>query len=213
MTNNFRQRKWQVYKRNEKQSLLEHLCQIRQIDPSELKMDFQTHLHDPNLLPQMDRARALIVKAVKEKWPVAIFGDYDADGTPAAALLASVCQRLGLDFEVYLPTRQTGYGLSESFVEPIAKVAKLLITVDTGITAVETIKTLNVRGVKTIILDHHLPQSGALPPAEAIVDPFLPTSKYPFPNICGCALAYKLAQALHEDFPNLLTEGFLKWQL
>ncbi|MEK7202500.1 MAG: single-stranded-DNA-specific exonuclease RecJ [Patescibacteria group bacterium] len=206
-------KKWQVYKRQENQSLLEHLCQIRQIEPSELVMDFQTHLHDPNLLPGMKEARALIVEAVKEKWPVAIFGDYDADGTPAAALLAGICQKLGLIFEVYLPTRKEGYGLSNSFIEPIAEQAKLLITVDTGISSVETIRKLKDRGVKAIILDHHLPPEGDLPPADAIVDPYLPGSKYPFPNICGCALAYKLAQALQQDFPKQLTESFLKWQL
>ena len=204
---------WQVYKRRDGQSLVEHLCQIRQIKPSELVMDFQTHLHDPNLLPGMKEARALIVKAVKEKWPVAIFGDYDADGTPAAVLLAGVCQKLGLLSEVYLPTRQTGYGLSDSFVAPIAEQAKLLITVDTGISSVETIQKLRDCGVKTIILDHHLPPEGDLPPADAIVDPYLPGSKYPFPNICGCALAYKLAAALQQDFPQQLTESFLKWQL
>ena len=206
-------KKWQVYKRRDGQSLVEHLCQIRQIKPSELVMDFQTHLHDPNLLPGMKEARALIVKAVKEKWPVAIFGDYDADGTPAAVLLAGVCQKLGLLSEVYLPTRQTGYGLSDSFVAPIAEQAKLLITVDTGISSVETIQKLRDCGVKTIILDHHLPPEGDLPPADAIVDPYLPGSKYPFPNICGCALAYKLAAALQQDFPQQLTESFLKWQL
>ncbi len=214
----FQQKKWQVYQRQDKKTLLEHLCQIRRIDSRELEMDFITHLHDANLLPQMDKARALIVSAVREKWPVAIFGDYDADGTPAATLLASVCQRLGLIFEVYLPTRQTGYGLSDQFVKPIAEQAKLLITVDTGITAVDTINKLKSLGVKTIILDHHLPPSGlsgkgVLPPAEAIVDPFLANSKYPFPNICGCTLAYKFATALAKDFPVQLTEGFLKWQL
>ncbi|MCR4277845.1 MAG: single-stranded-DNA-specific exonuclease RecJ [Candidatus Berkelbacteria bacterium] len=206
-------KKWQVYKRHNNRSLLDHLCQIRGISPDELEMDFLKHLHDPNLLPQMDVARRLIVKAVKEKWPVAIFGDYDADGTPAAALLASVCQRLGLIYEVYLPTRQTGYGLTDSFIGPIAEQAKLLITVDTGVTSVEAVEKLNSLGVKTIVLDHHLPPEGELPPAEAIVDPYLKDSKYPFPNICGCTLAYKLACALRQDFPTQLSEGFLKWQL
>ncbi|MEK9167585.1 MAG: single-stranded-DNA-specific exonuclease RecJ, partial [Patescibacteria group bacterium] len=206
-------KKWQVYRRHADDSIIEHLCRIRQIDSSKLVMDYQTHLHDPNLLPQMDKARALIVEAVRNKLPVAIFGDYDADGTPASALLASVCQKLGLIYEVYLPTRQTGYGLSESFVDSIAQQAKILITVDTGVTSVKTIKQLKKLGVRTIILDHHLPPEGELPPAEAIVDPFLQGSKYPFPNICGCALAFKFAQALQQDFPLQLTEGFLKWQL
>ena len=206
-------KKWQVFKRRDNQSLLEHLCQIRHITLDELDMDFLTHLHDPNLLPDMEAARSLIVKAVHEKWPVAIFGDYDADGTPAAALLATVCQRLGLIYEVYLPTRQTGYGLTDSFIDPIATQAKLLITVDTGVTSVDAISKLKNLGVKTIVLDHHLPPVGTLPPAEAIIDPFLKNSTYPFPNICGCALAYKFACALQKDFPSQLTEAFLKWQL
>lgn len=193
------------------ETLLDHLCRIRGIDLARMVPDFDTDLHNPDLLPGMSQARALVRRAVKEKWSVAIFGDYDADGTPAAVLLTELCQKLGLKSTVFLPTRESGYGLGSADVERIAAVAKLLITVDTGIAAVEPIKKLKKLGLKVIVLDHHLPQE-LLPPADAIVDPFLDGANYPFLYLCGCALAFKLACALQKDFPQI-TEGFLKWQL
>lgn len=204
--------RWQIYTKKKDESLIEHLCRIRHLTVADLKADYELHLHDPMLLPGMKEARSLIVDAVNNKTKIAIFGDYDADGTPAAAMLSSLCQKLGVESEVFLPTRATGYGLSQSYIDPIAKSAKLLITVDTGINSVEEIKLIKSKGVKVIVLDHHLPQD-ELPAADALVDPFLKGSKYPFPNICGCTLAFKLVQALQKDFPDKITDGFIKWQL
>lgn len=196
--------------------LIDHLCAVRGLDRTTLEPNFLTQLHDPYLLPDMEAAVTLVGQAANEKWPVVIFGDYDADGTPAAALLSMVMERLGIEHEVILPTRSEGYGLSIATIESLPARMKLLITVDTGITNIEEIALAKKNGLRVIVLDHHLPKSdadGGLPPADAIVDPFVPGNKYPFPNLCGCALAYKLTEALSRDFPHQLNESFKKWLL
>ncbi len=205
------QSKWRVHSRKSA-DLLEHLCLLRGFEVGQLTPDFATNLHDSFLLPDMEKACALVKEAKKHKWPVTIFGDYDADGTPASAVLSQVMTRLGIESTVILPTRQEGYGLRRETIEAIAPATKLLITVDTGVTAVEEIGLAKEKGLQVIVLDHHLPKD-KLPPADALIDPFVPTSKYPFPYLCGCALAYKFAVALSRDFPAELTESFLKWLL
>lgn len=203
--------RWFLYEREE-DNLINHLCTIRGLNPKELEPNFLKHLHDPYLLPDMDKAISLIKQAKKKNWFITIYGDYDADGTPAAALLSTVFDRLQIRHNVILPTRTTGYGLNMEAVKVIAKDAQLLITVDTGITSVDEIVLAKDLGLKTIIIDHHLPKDN-LPPANAIIDPFVPESKYPFNGLCGCGLAYKVTVALSKEFPEELTEGFCKWLL
>jgi len=202
---------WRIYHRCN-QSLLDHLCQIRGISIAEISPNFEQHLHDPNLLPDIDSAKKIITTAKQKNWVVAIFGDYDADGTPAVALLSDTFKRLGIEHQTFLPTRTTGYGLSQNFIEEIAGHFQLLITVDTGINSVAEIDLAKVKGIQVIVIDHHLPGS-VLPPADAVIDPFVVGSKYPFPYLCGCALAYKVVCSLQEIFPQQITEGYLKWLL
>ncbi|HSX42170.1 MAG TPA: single-stranded-DNA-specific exonuclease RecJ [Candidatus Saccharimonadales bacterium] len=202
--------RWRVYARQD-DDLVTHLSKIRGLTETDLALDF-ANLHDPNLLPDMKAARELMKKAVKAKWFVTIFGDYDADGTPASAVLATLMERLGLRYKVVIPTRADGYGLKLKDVEIAAKSSQLLITVDTGIAAVEEITLAKKLGLAVIVLDHHLPKT-ELPPADAVIDPYVPGSKYPFNYLCGCALAYKFVEALSADFPGILTEGFRKWLL
>lgn len=203
--------RWFLYERDE-DNLINHLCAIRGLNPKELEPNFLKHLHSPSLLPDIDIAISLIKQARKKDWHITIFGDYDADGTPAAALLSIVLDRLQIKHNVILPTRKTGYGLNNEVVETIAKDAQLLITVDTGVGSVDEIALAKKLGLKTIVIDHHLPARN-LPPADAIIDPFIPESKYPFNDLCGCALAYKVTVALSKEFPDELTEGFCKWLL
>lgn len=203
--------RWQLIDRGDRE-LLEHLCDIRGFAKAEIVPDFTKHLHDPNLLPDMAKARELICQAAKKRSLVVIFGDYDADGTPASALLSHVLTRLEIPHRVILPKRQEGYGLRIETIESLPSETKLLITVDTGITNVAEIARAKKRGIKVIILDHHLP-GPKLPAADAIVDPFIPDSTYPFTGLCGCAIAYKLTEALAQDFPAKLNEAFRKWLL
>jgi len=201
---------WRIHERRHPQ-LLEHLCLLRGLDATGLAPDYALHLHDPFLLPDMEKACALIGQAHTEQWPITIFGDYDADGTPAAALLSLVLGELGLKHEVVLPTRLSGYGLRIEQVRQMAQHSRLLITVDTGISSVEEITEAKALGLNVIILDHHLPPL-ILPPADAIVDPHRADSRYPFAELCGCALAYKFAVALGQTFPQI-SERFTKWLL
>lgn len=202
---------WQVHARRSP-VLLEHLLLLRGLTVKDLEFNFSEQLHDPFLLPDMEPAVSLIEQAVKENWHITVFGDYDADGTPAAALLQLSLERLGLSVTVVLPTRETGYGLRKVDVEKAAKASQLLITVDTGITAVDEVALAKELGMKVIILDHHLPKE-KLPQADAVIDPFRSDSQYPFNYLCGCALAYKFIVACQSRFPENLTEGFVKWLL
>lgn len=203
--------KWIIAER-QSDNLLEHLCLLRGLNVQNLEPNYATQLHDPYLLPDMAKAVELIQQAKKEQWPTVIFGDYDADGTPAAAVLATACKRLDIPFTVVLPTRAEGYGLSRTAVEKLPAATKLLITVDTGVTAVDEIALAKEKGMRVIVLDHHLPKE-TLPSADALIDPFVPDSQYPFTGLCGCALAYKLVVALGKVFPNEITEAFQKWLL
>ena len=120
-----KQAKWRVH--NRRGRLINHLLTLRGFNSSSLEPDFVSGLHDPNLLPDMAKAREIVRRAVKENWPVAVFGDYDADGTPGAALLYELFERLGLHCTVFLPTRAEGYGLNIEATQKIGKSAKLLV--------------------------------------------------------------------------------------
>ncbi|QQG49984.1 MAG: single-stranded-DNA-specific exonuclease RecJ [Candidatus Berkelbacteria bacterium] len=210
MNQHTRESRWSVRKRLNR-DLLEHLCLLRGFSADDLQPDYSAHLHDPNLLPDMVVARRLIRQAVENGSHVTIFGDYDADGTPASALLSMTLTKINVPHDVMLPTRSTGYGLHCEQVEEIIKRSKLLITVDTGINSLEEIKMAKDAGLGVIVLDHHLP-GPELPVADAIIDPHRKDSTYPFAQLCGCALAFKLVCALVEDFHEI-TKGYCKWLL
>lgn len=201
--------RWQVYERKEK-NILTHLMKLRGFSPSDVEDSFEL-LHDPLLLPDMDKAVELIIEIKKSGGEVVIFGDYDADGTPGAALLSILFDHLKIPHKVIIPTRAEGYGLKKETIEGLGKEVKLLITVDNGIRSVEEVKLAKKLGIKTIILDHHLPGK-ELPPADAVVDQYLPNSKYPFMGLCGCALSYKLVCALEDKLPEL-NKNLSKWLL
>lgn len=192
-------------------SLLDQLCKLRGWKRDMLGFDYSKDFYDPYLLPAMPEAVNLIIEAKKSNWPVTVFGDYDADGTTGAAILSIVLKRLGIRHSVLLPVRDEGYGLTTVAMGKVPEETRLLIMVDNGIKSVKEVEALKKRGIFTIILDHHLPGE-TLPMADALVDPHLPTSRYPFSSLCGGALAYKLAVALSREFPEL-NEAFLKWLL
>lgn len=203
--------RWQVRKRQKGDDLLEHLIASRGLSSDLIVPDYMRHLHDPFLLPDMDKAVELVIEARDRNWRLTIFGDYDADGTPAAALLSLVMKKLGIKHQVILPKRSSGYGLTSQLVEKISQESDLLMTVDNGVTAVEEVALAKRRGLKVIIIDHHLPLF-KLPAADALIDPYLASSQYPFAPLCGCALAFKLALAISQKLPEL-DETFCKWLL
>ena len=154
-------------------------------------------LRDPFLLPGMQAATKRIKQAIQNKESVVIYGDYDADGVSAAAILYLFLKSKGIDANVFIPNRfEDGYGLSHETIEYISEnlFPDLLITVDCGITALAEVELLSELGIDVIVTDHHIPQE-SLPNAIAVVDPKVP-SDYVFDGLCGAGVVLKLVQAL-----------------
>ncbi len=206
-------------------SLLWHR-NIRSTEEAEvfLNPSYDAHLHDPFLLPDMERAVERILGAMKQKERIAIYSDYDCDGIPGGVVLHDFFRAVGYEnFENYIPHRhKEGYGLNNGAIEELAeRGAKLLITVDCGITDTEQVACANELGVSVIVTDHHLPRqmktaagfADELPPAFAVINPKRADSAYPFDGLCGGGIAFKLTQALllRGDFK--LSPGREKWWL
>jgi single-stranded-DNA-specific exonuclease len=160
------------------------------------------NLADPFLLPNMAAAVDRLFRAREQNEPLVIFGDYDVDGVTSTALLTEVLCALGWRVEFYLPNRMNeGYGLSADGVENCLKKypTTLLLAVDCGSTAVETIQSLKARSIDVIVLDHHQVSLPA-PNAVALVNPQFPAPSFqlqtPFTELCSAGLAFKLAHAI-----------------
>jgi single-stranded-DNA-specific exonuclease len=153
--------------------------------------------HDPFLLPDMHSAVSRIYRALLSAEKIAVYGDFDVDGVTSTALMVQGLANLGGVVLPYIPHRITeGHGLRLAALDELHDQGiNLIITVDCGITDVEEIKYANKRGMTVIITDHHTPPP-VLPPAFAIVNPKLPGSKYPFIELAGVGVAYKILQAL-----------------
>lgn len=152
-------------------------------------------LHDPALLPGMAAAQERLARAIEANEMILVHGDYDVDGVTGTALLVRLFRHLGARVSWHIPNRFTdGYSFGDHSIERVRETgAKLVISVDNGTSAVETITQLAELGVDTIVTDHHEPPLGVLPPAVAIVNPKLEDSAYPFRELCGGAVAFKLA--------------------
>ncbi len=155
-------------------------------------------LHNPFLLKNMDIAIERIEKASQENEAVLIFGDYDVDGVTSSVLLTKALKRKGIKVVNFIPHRMTdGYGLNARVGEVALKNhIKLIITVDCGITAYDQVTELNAKGLEVIILDHHEPEEGRIPPALAIINPKQKDCPYPFKYLAAVGLAVKFIQAL-----------------
>lgn len=158
-----------------------------------------SHLHAPRLLPGAERAAERLVDAIRKREPIAIYGDYDVDGITATAILYHTLRAAdpNSDIRTYVPHRlDEGYGLNSEAIRQLAREgARVIVSVDCGITAIEPARIAREDGVDLIITDHHNPPSegDALPDAYAIVHPRLPGSQYPFGELCGAGVAFKLA--------------------
>ncbi len=196
-----------------------HLLYHRGIKTAEeakvfLEPDYERDLHDPFLMTGMDVAVDRILKAIKEDEKIVVWSDYDTDGIPGGVLMHDLFQKIGANFENYIPHRHNeGYGLNIPGIEKLAEEgAKLLITVDSGITDVEQVKRANELGLEVIVTDHHLPQE-ELPPAITILNPKLEGQTYPFKDLCGCGVAFKLAQGILAKGDFDIPKGWEKWLL
>ncbi|MDE5998442.1 MAG: single-stranded-DNA-specific exonuclease RecJ [Muribaculaceae bacterium] len=152
-------------------------------------------LHDPFLMPDMDKAVNRLNRAMGAKERIMIYGDYDVDGTTAVALVYKYLQNYYSNIEYYIPTRyEEGYGISRKSIEYAAENdVKLVVVLDCGIKAIDEIAYAKQLGIDFIICDHHVPDE-ELPPAVAILNPKMPGSPYPCPHLSGCGVGFKFMQ-------------------
>ncbi|UII55003.1 single-stranded-DNA-specific exonuclease RecJ [Cytobacillus spongiae] len=169
--------------------------------------DNQLDFHDPFLLTGMDHAVARIKEAIEKQEPIMIFGDYDADGVTSTTVMMKTLTDLGANVQFYIPNRFTeGYGPNEAaFTYAAESGIQLIITVDTGISALHEANVAKDLGVDLIITDHHEP-GPMLPEALAIIHPKLEGSSYPFKELAGVGVAFKLSHALYGKVPEHLLE-------
>ncbi len=157
-------------------------------------------LHDPFLMKDMDVAVARIVKAIKNHEGIMVYGDYDVDGTSAVALVYSFLKGFCKKLEFYIPDRyDEGYGISYQGIDTAEKHGvKLIIALDCGIKAVDKVEYAKKKNIDFIIGDHHRP-GDVLPDAVAVLDPKRADCNYPYKELSGCGVGFKLTQALAKE--------------
>ena len=169
-------------------------------------------LHDPFLMKDMDKAVARIEAAIKNNEQILVFGDYDVDGTSSVALMASYLETKSTQISTYIPDRyEEGYGVSYKGIDFASdNDFSLIIALDCGVKAIEKVAYAKKKGIDFIICDHHRPGK-ELPDAVAILDPKRPNCEYPFKELCGCGVGFKLIQALasKEGIPVESLVGYL----
>lgn len=163
--------------------------------------------HDPYLFNDMNKAVTRIKQAIKTREPILIYGDYDADGVSSTTVLMKTFRDLGANVQFYIPNRfSEGYGPNEQAFRHAAEMGiKVIITVDNGIAAVHEAEVAKELGMDLIITDHH-EMGPSIPKAYAIIHPKLPGCTYPFHELAGVGVAFKLAQALYGTVPEQLLE-------
>lgn len=163
-------------------------------------------LYSPHLLKDMDRTVAILKEKTEQLRPIRIVGDYDIDGVCSTYLLYQALSQVGAVVDYEIPDRlKDGYGINESIIRAAAADGiDTILTCDNGIAAVGQIRLAKELGLTVLITDHHdiMKEDGKeiLPPADAVVNPKQEDCQYPFPDICGGLVAYKLVQALYEEF-------------
>jgi len=219
-------KKWQIYetkeelieeisKKYELNKLLSTILVNRGIvEEKEIELFLKptrADFHDPFLIKDMEIAVKRILKAINNKEKVIIYGDYDVDGITSITVLKSFLLERGLDVSQYIPNRlEEGYGLNIPAVEKISKEGyQLMITVDCGISAIEEIKYANELGLEVIVTDHH-EAGNELPKALAVIDNKRKDSVYPFRELAGVGVVFKLIQALGIRL-GLKEEEYLKY--
>ncbi|NIQ01366.1 MAG: single-stranded-DNA-specific exonuclease RecJ [Nitrospinaceae bacterium] len=187
-------------------------------DPEEARYFLSAELdsaHDPFLMCGMDVAVQRIVQAIRNRETITVYGDYDVDGVTSAALMVHFFRELGAPFDYYLPNRmEEGYGLNEKALDSIkSRGSTLVITADTGVTAIDQVDYANHIGVDVIVTDHHQLAEEGLPKALAVLNPHRPDCVYPFKFLSGVGIVFKLAAGIRrglleagwdpEKLPNL----------
>lgn len=217
-----RRKVWKAYP--ERRDLVQQLSSLHGLPPLIARLLLNRGLSDPEAilafldpsldrltspfaLPDLEPAAARLAHAVRRREPLAVYGDYDADGLAAASLLTQFFQELGLPCITYIPDRLTeGYGLNQPALERLATRARLLVTVDCGVSDAAEVAWARDHGIEVIITDHHeLPPE--LPPAAAVVNPKRGGEDYPFEMLSGVGVALLLALGVRA---RLREEGWFK---
>jgi len=178
-----------------------------------LHPDYEATRHDPFLLPDMNLAVDRLVRAKESSEKVVIYGDYDIDGLTASTVLLKSFEAFGITASVFIPNRFIeGYGLSRAAIKMLAEQgAQLIVTVDCGSLSHKEIERANELGVDVIVTDHHS-VAETMPPAVAVINPKRPDHDYPFIDLAGVGVAFKLVQALQTKLDGL-APGQEKWLL
>ena len=194
--------------------IVDKLLKERHIDNPDAFMNPVYHERpDPFLMKDMDKAVGRILHAIERGEKIAAWTDYDCDGIPAGALLADFFRTIEYPVRSYIPERSEGYGLNKPGIERLKNEGvTLIVTADCGITDVEEVAFAKEMGVDIIVSDHHLPQE-KLPDAVAVLNPHRVDCAYPFKELCGTGVAFKLVEALVQKGDFQLPEGFEKWLL
>lgn len=196
-------------------ALVNRLLTVRGVEEVEpfLSPNYETQLHDPMLLHDMEKAVSRMKAAMEAGEQIAIFSDYDCDGIPGAVVLHDYFKVVGYEqFQNYIPHRHyEGFGLNNTAIDTLKKAGvTLIITIDCGTSDSESIAYAKTLGIDIIVTDHHEPPA-VLPDAVAIVNPKLGT--YPFSELCGAATVFKLTQALLHSGGHAVPPGREKWWL
>lgn len=164
-------------------------------------------MYDPMLMKDMDKAISRIKTALKCNEKITVYGDYDVDGITSCAIMMKLLRKLGGNVDYYVPSRTNeGYGLNKSAIEKIRKKGtNLIITVDNGISSFEEVEFAKELGIDMIITDHHEPRE-EIPDAVAVLNPKQPDCNYPFKELCGVGVVFKLAYALLDMDINAVKE-------
>lgn len=173
---------------------------------------FFSGMHNPKTLPDYEKFIERIKKAKENNEHIGIFADYDADGVPGAALLYKTLTKIGIKSFIYIPSRDEGYGLNRDGIDYlILKKCTLIISIDLGIKSFKEAIYCKKKKIDLMITDHHLPDR-TVPKSYAVIDPKMTKSKYPFRELCGCGVIFKLLTGLSKHFP-IIDEKYLKWNL
>ena len=219
-------KKWQIYEVDEEKveelsnkyhlnKLLATILANRNIvNEEEIRLFLnptRNDFHDPYLITDMEKATDRIVKAIEKQEKVTIYGDYDVDGITSITVLKSFLQDRGLEVSQYIPDRlHEGYGLNKNAIDKIhSNGCELMITVDCGISAIKEIEYAKSLGIETIVTDHHEP-GNELPNALAVIDNKRKDSTYPFRELAGVGVVFKVIQALGMKL-GLKEEEYLKY--
>ncbi|RYJ41616.1 single-stranded-DNA-specific exonuclease RecJ [Flavobacterium beibuense] len=215
--------RWTLKSKPDSQKV-KHLMQVLQIDEvvasllvqrgietfEEAKTFFRpdlSDLHDPYLMKDMDKAVMRIEKAVAEGENIMVFGDYDVDGTTAVSLVSSYLRSFYPNVATYIPDRyKEGYGVSDAGIDfADDNGMTLIIALDCGIKSIDKVEYAKSKGIDFIICDHHRP-GDELPDAVAVLDPKRADCNYPYDELCGCGVGFKLVQALAERRGQTITD-------